>query len=215
MTMDDISLNLIVLTVLALIGGLIFFLVRQNHAENEQKIIQLATEHGWEYESIREPLAWGMRLKTAQWTLEAISRSSGKEAGPGSSDVAMSTTWRSNTSGSTFLIGARSSQANLGGFGDMLTRQVLQLALGAQADGLVEIQAGSEAFLQKYMLWARDPAEMERLVTPELESILLAWKGQPPYIKRLNGNLVIELRAVRLQKGDDLCRLVMLGELFL
>ena len=161
--MDNISLNLIVLAVLAAIGGSLFMLVRQKKAENEQKIVRLAGEQGWRYESIREPLAWGIRLASAQWTLEAISRSSGQETGAGSSDIGMSTIWHADAHGSTILIGERTSQANLGGIGDMLTRQVLQLALGRDADGLTEIQAGSEAFRQKYMLWAQDRTEAERL----------------------------------------------------
>jgi hypothetical protein len=213
--MDNITLNLIVLAVLALIGGLVFILVRGGKAENEQKLIRMAAGEGWTYESIREPLAWGLRLKSPQWTLEALARSSGQEAGPGSSNVAMSTTWQADAPGSTLLIGARTSQADLGSLGDMLTRQVLQLALGADAQGLNEIQAGSETFRRKYMLWATEAAEMERLVTPALESALLAWQGQAPLIKRLSGILTIELRGVRLQKEDELRRLVRLGEAFL
>jgi hypothetical protein len=210
--MDNITLNLVVLAGLALIGGLIFFLARRGQAENEQKIIRMAAGEGWTCEPIREPLAWGLRLRSTQWTLEALSRSSGQEAGPGSTNVAMSTTWQAEARGSTLLIGARTSQANLGGFGDMLTRQVLQLALGTDAQGLNEVQAGSETFRRKYMLWAVDPAEMERLVTPRLESALLAWKGPAPLIKRLSGTMTIELRGVRLKKADELRQLVMLGE---
>lgn len=213
--MDDITLNLIVLVVLVLLGGLIFILVRRRQAGNEQTLIQMAADHGWTYESIRDPLAWGLHLGSGRWTLEAISRSSGQEAGPGSSNVAMSTTWHADAPGSTLLIGARTSPVNLGGFGEPLTRQVLQLALGADAEGLAEIQAGSETFRRKYMLWAKDPAEMERLVTPALESALLTWKEQPLLIKRLSGILTIELRGKRLQKADDIHRLISLGESFL
>jgi hypothetical protein len=213
--MNDITLNLIVLAVLALIGGGIFLLVRRKQAEGEQKINQLAAVQGWKYESIREPLAWGLRLQSAQWTLEAISRSSGKETAPGSSDVSMSTTWHAGAPGSTLLIGARTSQANLGGFGDMLTRQVLQLALGADANDLTEIHAGSETFQRKYMLWAQNPAEAEKIITPILESDLLAWKGQTPLIKRTSGGLTIELRGVRLKTSDEILKLVRLGEMFL
>jgi hypothetical protein len=213
--MDNITLNLIVLAVLILTGAIIFLLVRRRKVETEREIAQMAAGRGWTCESIREPLAWGLRLKSTQWTLEALSRSSGQEAGPGSSDVAMTTTWWADSQGGTLLIGVRSSQTSLGSFGDLLTRQVLQLALGAQAEGLTEVQAGSEAFRRKYMLWAADSAEMERLITPALESALLGWKGTPPLIKRLAGTLKIELRGVRLQKKDELLSLVRLGEAIL
>jgi hypothetical protein len=213
--MDDITLNLIVLAVFALIGGSIFLLVRRRQAENEQNIIQVAAERGWKYESLREPLAWGLRLSSPRWTLEALSRSSGQEVASGSSDVAMSTTWQAHAPGSTLLIGERTSQANLGGFGDMMVRQVLQLALGADAADLTEIQAGSETFRKKYMLWAQDPVEAEKLLTPALESALLAWKGEKPLIKRTSEGLTIELRGARLQKTDEILALVQLGELLL
>jgi hypothetical protein len=213
--MDDITLNLIVLAVFALIGGSIFLLVRRRQAENEQNIIQVAAERGWKYESLREPLAWGLRLSSPRWTLEALSRSSGQEVASGSSDVAMSTTWQAHAPGSTLLIGERTSQANLGGFGDLMVRQVLQLALGADAADLTEIQAGSETFRKKYMLWAQDPVEAEKLLTPALESALLAWKGEKPLIKRTSEGLTIELRGARLQKTDEILALVQLGELLL
>lgn len=213
--MNDILLNLIVLAAIALAGAGIFLFVRHKQAGNEQELRQMAANHGWTYESIREPLAWGLRLKSPQWNLEALSRASGKEVAPGSSDVAMSTTWHAEAPGSTWMMGARSSQANLGSFGDTLTRHVMQLALGADASGLSEIQAGSSAFRQKYMFWAQDPAEAEKMLTPMLESALLAWKGPAPIIKRTSGGLNIELRGVRLKKTGDILNLVRLGEIFL
>jgi hypothetical protein len=213
--MDDITLNLIVIAVFALIGGLIFFLVRRKQAENEQKIVQMAAEHGWTYESIREPLTWGLCLKSPHWILEALSRSSGKETGPGSSDVTMSTTWHTDAPGSTLLIGERKTQANLGSLGEMLAQQVSQLALGADAAGLSEIQVGSEAFRQKYMLWAQEAAEAGHLLSPAIESALLAWEGEKPLIKRTSAGLTIELHGVRLQKADEINVLVQLGEALL
>jgi hypothetical protein len=215
MSMDTITLNLIVLCALALIGGGIFWLVWRARSEDEQKILQFASEQGWKYESIREPLAWGMRLVSSKWTLESVSRSSGQESGSGSSDVSMSSTWRADAPGSSLLIGPRTSQVNLGGFGDMLARQVLQLALGADSVGLVEIHCGSGNFREKYMIWAQDPLEAEKLVTPGLEAALLAYKREKPLIKRTSGGLSIELRGVRLQKVDALRALIEVGEMFL
>jgi hypothetical protein len=211
--MSDLTLNLLTLTVFAVLGGLIFFLVRRSGAKNEQEILQMAAEKGWKVEFIREPLAWGLRLTSPRWTLEALSRSSGKEVAPGSSDVNMLTTWHADTPGSTLLIGERQSRANLGEMGDMLTRQVLQLALGADADGLSEIQAGSAVFRQEYRLWAQNPDEVR--LFPALESALLNWKGQKPLIKHTSDGLTIELRGVRLAKPAEIRALVQLGELLL
>lgn len=208
--MNDLTLNLLVLVVLALLGGLVFFLVRRTKAENEQKIIRLALKNGWQYASIREPLAWGLRLTSARWTLEAISRSSGGETAPGSSDVAMSTTWQAPNPGSTLLIGERTSSASPGGMGERLTLQVLRLALGADANGVVEVSAGSDAFRQKYSIWAQKPADLQ--LTPAIESALLDRKGEKPLIKRTSAGLFLELRGVRLQKADEILIFVQLGE---
>lgn len=211
--MNDITLNLIVLAAVALLGGLIFLIVRRNQARNEQEIVQMAVERGWKYEPLREPLAWGLRLTSPRWMLEAISRSSGKETGPGSSDVSMQTTWHAAAPGSTLLIGERQSQVVLGAVGDILVRQVLQLALGADAEGLEEIQVGSGAFQQRFMVWAQDPDDVQ--IPSALQSILLNWRGQKPLIKRTSKGLTIELRGVHLRKPADLSALVQLGEIFI
>lgn len=211
--MDDITLNLLVLAIFILIGGLIFFLVRRKQAGNEQKIVQMAAERGWKYESIREPLAWGMRLASPCWTLETVSRSSGRETGPGSSDVSMLTTWHADAPGSTLFLGTRSSTANLGSVGDMLIRQVLQLALGEEAVGLKEVPVGSDEFRKRYMLWAQNPVDARQIITPSVMSALLAWKGQPLLIKRTSEGLTIELRGARLKTAADIQALVQLGEI--
>lgn len=213
--MDDLTLNLIVILAVAILVGGIFLIIRHKQAANEQKLRQMAAERGWTYQPFREPLAWGLRLSAPGWTFEALSRSSGRETAPGSSDVAMSTTWRADAPGSTLLIGPRTSQANLGSLGEAISRQVLQLALGADADGLVEIQAGSAALRQKYMLWTQDPAEAEKLLTLAVQSALLKWKGQPPLIKRTSDGLTIELRGVRLTKADEILSVVNLGKVLL
>jgi len=211
--MDDITLNLIVLAVFALLGIGIFVIVRHKQAEKEQKIISLAASKGWSYESIREPLAWGMRLKSSGWTLEALSRSNGRETSPGSTDQDMSTIWQTQHAGCTLLINTRTSQADLGSIGEMLTRQVLQLALGDQANGLKEIKFGSGTFQQKYMLWAQDQLATDRLLTPSIQTRLIEWKGIPPLIKRVSGVLSVEIKGKRINNPDEILALVTLGNL--
>lgn len=213
--MDDIALNLISLAFFILVGGGIFLLVRRSQAENDHKIAQMAAENGWTLESIREPLVWGLRLKSGNWTLEARSRSSGQSSDSDSSNVSMSTSWQAPVTGSTLLLGPRSSPVNLGGMGELLTCQVLSQALGADADGLNEIQPGSEALRQKYMLWAQQPVEAEKLISPAVELALLSWKGEPVLVRRASDGLSIELRGVRLQKAAELRAMVQLGELIL
>ncbi len=211
--MDDITLNLIVLAVFVLLSIGIFLIVRRKQAEKEQLIVRMAANNGWNYESLREPLAWGMRLKSSGWTLEALSRSNGRETSPGSTDLDMSTIWQSRHPGSTLLINTRTSQADLGSIGEMLTRQVLQLALGDQAYGLKEIKFGSSTFQQKYMVWAQDQLSAEQLLTPALQTNLIEWKGIPPLIKRVSGILSVEIKGKRINNPDEILALVTLGNM--
>ncbi len=90
--MNDIILNVIVLIGFLVIGGIIFFLAFQHQKRQQQKLDQLARQKRWHIEHIREPLAKGIKIIAPEWTMEAISRSSGREAGPGSSDMEQKTT---------------------------------------------------------------------------------------------------------------------------
>jgi hypothetical protein len=150
--MDDLTLNLLVIAAVGLLIGLIFLLVRLRQARAEQALIQFAAEHGLKYEKMRAPLSSSFRLDGTNWSLESVSRSSGQPTGEtGSSNIRLDTLWRTDLPGETLLIGERMSNAAPGSFGDMLMRQVLQIALGSEADGLQEIQTGSAEFRQKYM----------------------------------------------------------------
>lgn len=211
--MNDIAQSIVVVIVVLLAAGVIFFFVRRNQARNQQELLQLANERGWKVEVIRERLAWGYRLTAPDWTLEAVSRSSGRESGPGSSDVAMQTVWQSPRPGSTLLIGERRSQAELGQVGDMLVRQILSAALGADAAGLVEIEGLSPAFARQYMVWAQHPADLQ--LPFALQSILLNWQGQKPLIKRTSQGITIEIKGVHLRKPADVSALAQLGEILL
>lgn len=210
--MNDILLNLLVLAGFLLAGGFIFWFVQRKRSEKKSKISQMAASEGWSVETIREPLAWGTRLKADRWTFEALSRSSGRDSGPGSSNIAMSTTWWADYPGSTILIGRRNVQDSLGELGDVLVRKMLRMALGEQANGLVEVHAGSEAFRGNFMVWAQEPAEVERLLDPSLESILTFWKSEAVLIKRTNRGWTIELRGKHLEDIHEIRKFIYLGE---
>lgn len=180
----------------------------------------MAAEHGWLYEPIHERLTWGFRLKTSDWTFEALSRSSGKETSPGSTDISMSTTWQAPRTGRTVLIGALQSNVNLGNMGAILTQQVLHLALGSQADGLTEIQPilgiNSQAALrQKYMLWAQEVSDCEKLLSPTVESALLNWKGKEPLVKLTSSGLSIQIQGEHVKKPEKIIAIIQLGEALL
>jgi len=213
--MNDIILNLLVFTGFLVIAGIIFFLVFQHQKRENQKLNQLTQQKGWQIEHIQEPLAKGIKIIAPEWTLEAVSRSSGTEAGPGSTDMEQKTTWYANRPGSTILIGAKTSQVDLGMAGEMLLKQVMQSALGKDATGIEEVQIGSSAFQKQFMVWAQDIDEADKLLTPSVQSALLNWKKTLPLIKRTSSGITIELKGTHLRKPDEITALVHLGELFL
>ncbi|MCU0489881.1 MAG: hypothetical protein MUE67_13145 [Anaerolineales bacterium] len=213
--MDDIVLSLVVILGSAVLTGLILLIVRLRQRQGQNALAQMALERGWRLEAIQERLAWGIKLSSAEWRIEAISRAAGRESSPGSSDVAMQTSWRAEGPGSTLLVGPRTSSAKLGALGDSLAKLVLEKALGADARGLEEIEAGSQAFRTKYMLWAQEAEAARRLVNPALESALANWKGTPPVIRRSAGELAIELHGARLTNPTEIQALVQLGDILL
>jgi len=213
--MDDITLSLIVILVTGLLVVLIFVMVRRNRMEHEKRLAQMALERGWRLELVKERLAYGQRIHHRDWVIELLTQSSGNPKAEGSSNVTASTVWKAPVTGSTVLVGPRTTQISLGGLGETLTRQMLQMALGDEADGLEEVKAGSEEFQKRYMIWAKDPEVVVRLINPFFESTLLNWVKYAPLIKRTSQGLSIELRNFRLKKSEEIDTLAKLGEFLL
>ena len=213
--MDDITLSLIVILVTALVVALIFILVRRKRGEQEKQLAQMALERGWRLELVKERLAYGQRIHHRDWVIELLTQSSGNPEAEGSSNVTASTVWRAPDGGSTVLVGPRTTQISLGGLGETITRQLLQMALGEEAEGLEEVKAGSDEFQKRYMIWAKDPEVVIRLINPFFESTLLNWAKYAPMIIRTSEGLRIELRNSRLKKPEEIDTLAKLGEVLL
>ena len=213
--MDDITLSLIVILVTGLVVVLIFILVRRNRGELEKRLAQMALERGWRLELVKERLAYGQRIHHRDWVIELLTESSGKPEAEGSSNVTASTVWKAPVMGSTMLVGPRTTQISLGGLGETITHQLLQMALGEEAEGLEEVKSGSQEFQKRYMIWAKDPEVVVRLINPFFETTLLNWAKYAPMIKRTKQGLSIELRNFRLKKPEDIDTLAKLGEFLL
>lgn len=71
------------------------------------------------------------------------------------------------------MVGARRPGPDLGD----LARRALELTLGEQVAGLHEVPSGSAALRARYLLWAESAADLEALLSPDLEAALLAWQG--------------------------------------
>jgi len=210
--MNEILLNLIVFAGIALAAGIVLYFVTHKQKQAEQQLQQLVQQKGWRFETIRERQAKGFRITSAEWTLEAVSRSNDTGSEAGSSNMEQKTTWTSTQSGTTILIGPRTSQANLGAMGETLQAQVIHAALGENAAGVQEVQAGSPSFRKRYMVWAQDVEDADRLLTPAVQSSLLSWSKVSPLIKRTVSGMTIELNGVHLKKMEDILKLVQLGE---
>ena len=210
--MNEILLNIVVFAGIALVAGIILLLVTRKQKQVEQQLQQFVQQKGWRFETIRERLVKGFRITSAEWTLEATSRSSDTDAEAGSSNMEQKTTWTSTQSGTTILIGPRTTQVNLGAMGEMLQAQVIHAALGQEAAGVQEVQAGSPSFRKRYMVWAQGVEDADRLLTPGVQSKLLSWTKVSPLIKRTSSGMTIELKGMHLKKIEEILKLVQLGE---
>ncbi len=210
--MNEILLNLVVFAGIALVAGIVLLLVTRKQKQVEQQLQQFVQQKGWRFETIRERLVKGFRITSAEWTLEATSRSSDTDAEAGSSNMEQKTTWTSAQSGTTILIGPRTTQVNLGAMGEMLQTQVIHAALGKEAAGVQEVQAGSPSFRKRYMVWAQGVEDADRLLTPGVQSKLLSWTKVSPLIKRTSSGMTIELKGMHLKKIEEILKLVQLGE---
>ena len=210
--MNEILLNIVVFAGIALVAGIILLLVTRKQKQVEQQLQQFVQQKGWRFETIRERLVKGFRITSAEWTLEATSRSSDTDAEAGSSNMEQKTTWTSAQSGTTILIGPRTTQVNLGAMGERLQTQVIYAALGKEAAGVQEVQAGSPSFRKRYMVWAQGVEDADRLLTPGVQSKLLSWTKVSPLIKRTSNGMTIELKGMHLKKIEEILKLVQLGE---
>ncbi|MCE5207104.1 MAG: hypothetical protein LLG42_02215 [Chloroflexi bacterium] len=210
--MNEILLNLVVFAGIALVAGIVLLLVTRKQKQVEQQLQQFVQQKGWRFETIRERLVKGFRITSAEWTLEATSRFSDTDAEASSSNMEQKTTWTSAQSGTTILIGPRTTQVNLGAMGKMLQTQVIHAALGKEAAGVQEVQAGSPSFRERYMVWAQGVEDADRLLTPGVQSKLLSWTKVSPLIKRTSSGMTIELKGMHLEKIEEILKLVQLGE---
>ena len=209
--MDENTLSLLVILAVGLLVVLILVLSRRNRAAKEKALAQMALERGWKLEVVREHLVYGQRIRHNDWVIESLIESSGKPEAEGSSNVMASTVWKSPVTGSTVLVGPRTTQISLGGFGETITRQLLQMSLGKEAEGLEEVKAGSAEFQKLYMIWAKDPAVVVRIINPFFESTLLNWAKYAPMVKRTAQGLSVELHNFSLKKPEEFETLAKLG----
>ena len=210
--MNEMVLNLLVIVGVSVIAAGTFYFVNQKKKTSEQEVRIFADQNGWKIDFIRKPLEKVIKITAREWTLESTARSEGREAGPGSTNWELKTTWFASRPGSTVLIGPRTTQPINDLHAEKLIKQVMTAALGKDADGLREVTMGSAEFMGHYMVWAQDEERINTFLTPNLKYQLLKWTKKPLLIKRTSSGITIELKGEYLKTPDQIKSFILLGE---
>lgn len=210
--MENLVPGLAVALATALIVAGIFLWTGKAKRERVAALRDLCVQRGWAYRQENGALRHGHRIEGDGWALEALSRSSGRETAPGSSDWGHSTVWSANGEDpgrSTFILGSR-----LGGMMDIsrMPAALLSRFLGEEIAGFQAFSAG-ERLDARYVLFAREKPPAAGLLPARCEELLLAWPAQLPIVARSSpARLSLQLANKRLEKPGEVARFIELGE---
>ncbi len=221
--MENLIPSLIVLAVVGVLVGLIFWLVSQNKKKQEAAMRSLASLNGWVYEPVNERAASGYRLRKGEWTIEALNVTTGQSSdNSATSNVSSNTRWFSEYTKmpeGIVMIGPRQPEVNLGGMGDILMQAALRLMIGSDAEqalGIHQIELGSLELMKRYMVWTNQDAAAEKLLNQIVESTLLNWPATiPVVVKYSTAGMEVKVQGRRLYKEQELYALVKLGNALL
>lgn len=216
--MNDIVLSLIVIALTGVVVAVIFILTKRAKKQQLERLDGLARQKGWQFEAIKERLSNGYRMKGGNWTLEALKIARGQSVEPQQSNISSETHLKSSSlylPGRNLLVGPKPAQVDLGGFGEMLKQKLIQTVLGDSGKGMAEVQTGSSFFRERFMTLANDPEDARRILTPQVEQLLLKLEAKKPVLKVSQAGLEIKLDNDYLEKDDDIINFVELGEALL
>lgn len=216
--MDEILGSLIVILLTGVVVAAVFILTKRAKKRQLERLESLARQKGWQFEAIKEPLSNGYRMKGGNWTLEALKIARGQSVEPQQSNISSETLLKSSSlylPGRNLLVGPKPAQVDLGGFGEMLKQKLIQTVLGDSGKGMAEVQTGSSFFRERFMTLANDPEDARRILTPQVEQLLLKLEAKKPVLKVSQAGLEIKLDNDYLEKDDDIINFVELGEALL
>jgi len=216
--MNDIVLSLIVIALTGVVVAVILILTKRAKKQQLERLEGLARQKGWQFEAIKERLSNGYRMKGGNWTLEALKIARGQSVEPQQSNISSETLLKSSSlylPGRNLLVGPKPAQVDLGGFGEMLKQKLIQTVLGDSGKGMAEVQTGSSFFRERFMTLANDPEDARRILTPQVEQLLLKLEAKKPVLKVSQAGLEIKLDNDYLEKDDDIINFVELGEALL
>lgn len=224
--MNDILLNLIVIVVFAALGLLLFIFLQQRKKQKDAQFVQMAKEKGWEVERIQQPFRSGYRVRgrnsACEWTIETLAESSPREAGPGSSDVSLSTRFRTKDialpdRGMVFgPVNNPGDAQMLASISGAMFSKAIHVLLGEDADwaaDLALVNAGSDPFRQKYLCLASEKEDAIRVLQPGIEKLMLALADQHRVVIKLTpAGLEISAPSEQLLDHASLEMIVSLGK---
>ena len=213
--MSDALAGLVVAAVTAAAVGGIFLWAGRSRRRRIEALQELCRRRGWRYEPLGGPLRHGHRIAGDGWACEAVSRSSGREAGPGSSDWDHLTLWTApgaDPGRGTFILGLAAGGTNIL---PRLNPELLSRLLGPEAAGMRPYPAGAR-LEPHFVLLAREAPPAMGFLDGRSEERLAAWPAALPLVVR-SSPACLELRVAgrRLEKPQDIERLVELGQSFL
>jgi len=220
--MDELTINLIVIAVTgAAIAGLFIFLAarkRQRLADFEAA----ANARGWRVRRIEGALESGVSVEGGAsgmpWTLEAKSTASDTSAGPGSSEVSLSTRWRGRLAmPAERAVVAGPVPAGMdvralldGPMAAMALAKLLGRREAAWADRLRPVDVPG---MDSLFCLAEDAADARRLFVADAIRALAALPMHlRPVVKLRTEYLELSLDGQRLDSAEDMAALVALGE---
>lgn len=220
--MGDYLVSFIVISVTALVIGVIFFMVNRRKKQRDALIQQLAAQRSWTYQKVSSTYQDGYVLRGDGWFFESVATSSRQSSQSGSSDMSFSNRWVSERSISQVgmvLIGPKLPSVNLGGLGNLVLQQALNVMLGdeaGEAAGLAEVEVGRSALRERFSVWAVSASAAEDVLTFEVENALLTWKlKEKPVIRVSSRGTEIKLKEGKVQDPKDIAEVIQLGEAFL
>ena len=146
-----------------------------------------------------------------RWTLQVLTQAKGVDVEPHTFNVSSETVFNAQVPtqpGRYILVGPAPVGVALGTFGERLQKRIIEQYLGPQAAGVRPVQAGSSTFMQRFMIFASEPARVPDLVTPGFEAWMTRWEKHKPVAKLTPDGLEIRLADVALKQPEDLETLV-------
>lgn len=215
--MGDMGISLIVIAItgLGIIGIFLFVQKRKKALENDLR--ELSTQRGWSYSPFKEPLKWGYRLVSPDWTLEAASVASGNSVEPSQNDVSQKTLINAPTlavPGLLLLQPRGKTSKPLSPMEEKLAGLAARSFSGGFYGDLQEIPAGSADFRNQFIIMSQTGDLDSNLISPQVESVLLNWKGVRPWIKFDSGGMQIEIKGKHITNKEEIKALADLADAF-